>query len=80
MLNFIVENLQAFVNNFLGGSLKSYIKSEPIPAENDGPVTVVVGETFNDIVMDPTKDVLLEIYGKKEGRKKKKVACVLQLF
>jgi len=62
--SFSVENLQSFVNKFLDGSLKAYIKSDPIPAENDGPVTVVVGESFNDIVMDPTKDVLLEIYGK----------------
>jgi hypothetical protein len=47
----VVENLQAFVNDFLGGKLKSYIKSEAIPASNNGPVSVVVGETFNDIVM-----------------------------
>jgi hypothetical protein len=29
--------------------------------QNDGPLTVVVAETFNEVVMDPTKDVLLMV-------------------
>jgi len=46
-----VENLSKFVGEYLAGHLKPHIKSEPVPASNDGPVTVVVGENFNDVVL-----------------------------
>jgi len=46
----------------LAGRIESYIKSEPIPESNDGPVKVVVGRNYQDIVLDETKDVLLEAY------------------
>jgi len=29
---------------------------------NNGPVSVVVGSTFEELVMDPSKDVLIEFY------------------
>lgn len=44
------------------GNLKPVIKSQPIPKSNDGPVKVVVGKSFDDIVMDTSKDVLIELY------------------
>jgi len=58
---FSVENLKEFINDFVAGKIKPYIKSQPVPQQNDA-VKIVVGETFNDIVMDPTKDVLFEMY------------------
>ena len=36
--------------------------SAPEPENNDGPLVEVVGTTVDSIVMDPTKDVLLEVY------------------
>lgn len=60
--DFSVDALEKFATQFKNGELKPYIKSEPIPEPNDGPVKVVVGENFNDIVNDPTKDVLIEFY------------------
>lgn len=33
-----------------------------MPKKNTGPVTVVVGKTFEDIVLDFKKDVLIELY------------------
>ena len=35
-----VENLEKFVNDFLDGKIKPYLKSEPIPEDNSGPVKV----------------------------------------
>ena len=37
---FSVDALNNFVNEFKDGKLKPYIKSEPIPEDNDGPVKV----------------------------------------
>ncbi|KAL0582567.1 Protein disulfide-isomerase A4 [Plecturocebus cupreus] len=41
---------------------KPVIKFQPVPKNNKGPVKFVVGKTFNSIVMDPKKDVLIEFY------------------
>jgi len=68
---FNVQNLQSFVNDYINKKLKPYIKSQPVPESNNGPVTVVVGETFNDIVMDESKDVLIELYAPWCGHCKK---------
>lgn len=38
------------------------MKSEEIPADNSAPVKVVVGKQFDEIVLDETKDVLVEFY------------------
>jgi len=67
---FSVENLEQFVEEFLAGKIKPHIKSEPIPTQ-EGPVTVVVGETFKNIVLDTTKDVLIELYAPWCGHCKK---------
>jgi protein disulfide-isomerase A1 len=56
------KNIAAWVKTFLDGTLAPTIKSEEIPAENNGPVKVVVAKTFDQIVNDKTKDVLLEFY------------------
>jgi len=56
------ESMKKFVSDYLAGLLEPYIKSAPIPETNDEAVTVVVGKTFNDIVLDPTKDVMIELY------------------
>ena len=56
------DALQAWAEGIADGSIKPHLKSEAIPENNDGPVTVVVGKTFNDIVKSGKKDVLLEIY------------------
>lgn len=57
-----LENLKAFGEDFLDDKLKAFYKSDPIPEHNDGDVTIVVGNNFDDIVLDESKDVLLEIY------------------
>lgn len=51
-----------FVDKFSSGNLKPSIKSEAIPEKQDGPVTVVVANNYEEIVMDDKKDVLIEFY------------------
>lgn len=57
-----VEAVEKFARDLVAGNLEQYLKSEPIPDNNDEPVKVVVAKNFNDIVNDETKDVLLEAY------------------
>ncbi|CBZ55755.1 putative protein disulfide-isomerase [Neospora caninum Liverpool] len=56
------ENLKNFVTGYLDGSLAPYLRSEPVPAEeeNQGVLKVVVGSTFNELVLQTDKDVLVE--------------------
>jgi len=56
------QALKEHFEGFLAGTIQPTLKSQPEPTENDGPVTVVVGTTFESIVMDDTKDVLVEFY------------------
>lgn len=54
--------VKEFIKKLKAGEVEAYIKSEPIPETNDEAVKVVVGKTFDEIVNDPTKDVLIEFY------------------
>jgi len=54
--------LERFLEDYFDGKLKKYLKSEPIPENNDGPVKVIVAENFDAIVNDDSKDVLIEFY------------------
>lgn len=56
------ESVKAHLDAYLAGELKPSFKSAPVPESNDGPVTVVVGKNFDKVVLDESKDVLLEIY------------------
>jgi protein disulfide-isomerase A1 len=51
-----------FVNDFTDGKLRPHMKSAAAPESNDGPVKVVVGTQFHEIVMDETKDVFVKYY------------------
>jgi len=55
------DTFGTFLGQYLDGEVEPFIKSEPIP-EDDGPVTTVVGKNFDEVVMDETKDVLIEFY------------------
>ncbi|KAE8692924.1 Protein disulfide isomerase-like 1-4 [Hibiscus syriacus] len=58
-----LDKIKAFGEDFLEDKLKPFYKSDPIPETNDGDVKIVVGNNFNDIVLDESKDVLLESDG-----------------
>ncbi|KAG5124614.1 hypothetical protein JHK82_031351 [Glycine max] len=57
-----IDTITAFGNDFLEDKLKPFLKSDPVPESNDGDVKIVVGNNFDEIVLDESKDVLLEIY------------------
>jgi len=61
VLEMTVEKLTKFVDNVLNGDGDHLHKSEEIPEKNDGPVTIIVGDTFDEIVMDGSKDVFLKL-------------------
>lgn len=56
------KTVGAFVAEFDSGTLKPSIKSEPIPENQDGPVTVIVAHNYDEIVLNNEKDVLVEFY------------------
>lgn len=60
--DFSVENLQSFVTDLEEGALEPYIKSEPVPTSNDGPVKVAVAKNFAEVVTNNGKDTLIEFY------------------
>jgi len=55
------DTLGEFLSDFKNGKAKPFIKSKPVP-KKQGNVVEVVGKTFNDIVMDESKDILIEFY------------------
>ncbi|KAG2215096.1 hypothetical protein INT46_002928 [Mucor plumbeus] len=56
------ENLEPFLQDYVDGKIKATVKSAEAPADNNGPVKVIVANEFVDIVLDKSKDVFLEVY------------------
>ncbi|XP_046846984.1 protein disulfide-isomerase A4-like isoform X2 [Xenia sp. Carnegie-2017] len=59
---FSEDSLRDFLDSYKNNELEPVIKSQPVPKGKSGPVQVVVGSNFEEIVMDQTKDVLIELY------------------
>lgn len=59
---FSVEVFEDFLKKMKAGELEAYLKSEPIPDNNDKPVVVAVGKNFDDVVLNNDKDTLIEFY------------------
>ncbi|XP_077600193.1 protein disulfide-isomerase A3-like [Stigmatopora nigra] len=55
-------SLARFLEQYFASRLKRYIKSEPVPDRNAGAVQVVVAESFDAVVNQPDKDVLVLFY------------------
>jgi len=56
------ESVKEWLQQVVEGTAKAFLKSEPVPENNNGPVTILVGKNFGEIVNDNTKDVLVEYY------------------
>eukprot|EP00163_Fabomonas_tropica_P013916 TRINITY_DN2553_c0_g2_i1.p1 TRINITY_DN2553_c0_g2~~TRINITY_DN2553_c0_g2_i1.p1 ORF type:complete len:636 (+),score=282.36 TRINITY_DN2553_c0_g2_i1:57-1964(+) len=66
-----LAGLDKFIDDFNNGKAQQAFKSEPLPADNSGPVTTLVAKNFNDIVYDQERDVLVEFYAPWCGHCKK---------
>ncbi len=58
---FTAADIAQFVKEAIEGKALPWVKSEPVPSSNDAPVKILVGQTVADIVLDNTKDVLVEV-------------------
>jgi len=56
------DSFAKFIDGVLTGKIAPTVKSEPEPTDNNEPVKVVVGTSFERLVMDDTKDVFVEFY------------------
>merc|ERR1719181_1155542 len=65
------DGIKAWIAEIEAGKIVAKIKSEPLPEENNGPVTVIVGENLEQECFQEKKDVLLEIYAPWCGHCKK---------
>jgi len=55
-------SLESFVEDFKENRLQATLKSEDPPAEDEGPVKSIVAKTWQRIVWEDEKDVLVEFY------------------
>jgi len=65
-----VAAITQFVDDVKAGTIAPHLKSAE-PEANDGPLTVVVGKNFKELVLDETKDVLVKYYAPWCGHCKK---------
>ena len=56
------DNIIKFVESFVAGKLEPSYRSEEIPEKEEGATKTVVYKNWKSIIMDETKDVLLELY------------------
>ncbi|CAA7013418.1 unnamed protein product [Microthlaspi erraticum] len=60
--NVEADQIESWMKDFKDGKVAAHKKSQPIPAENNEPVKVVVAETLDEIVINSGKNVLIEFY------------------
>lgn len=66
-----VDAIGAWVDEFKNGNLSPFLKSAEIPETQEGPVHVVVGKSYDQVVRDSSKDVLVKYYAPWCGHCKK---------
>ena len=57
------DNMKAFVQSYLDGSLKPHLLSDDVPEDWDkNPVKILVSSNFDSVAFNKDKDVLVEFY------------------
>eukprot|EP00741_Cyanophora_paradoxa_P018201 tig00021038_g17574.t1 len=54
--------LTKFVEGMVAGELQPTLKSEPVPTKQEGPVKVLVGQTFEKEIKESPNDIFVEFY------------------
>ena len=54
--------IREVVDDFLAGTLESSIKSDPVPTTQEGPVTNVVTDSYEEIIINNERDVIVLYY------------------
>ena len=57
-----LEELEDFLDDYELGKIEKFIKSEPIPEINPGPVYKVVAKTFNEEIINNDLDIFVKYY------------------
>ncbi|GAB4842231.1 protein disulfide isomerase-like [Ancistrocladus abbreviatus] len=56
------SKIQEFCSGLLEGTVSPYFKSQPIPDNTDASIQVVVGKTFDSLILSSLKNILLEVH------------------
>ncbi|KAK6912066.1 hypothetical protein RJ641_024159 [Dillenia turbinata] len=56
------NNIEEFCVGLSHGTVSPYYKSQPIPENTEGSIQIVVGKTFEELVLKSPKNVLLEVH------------------
>jgi hypothetical protein len=51
--------LKNFVKRYKDGQLKRFFRSAGAPKDNSGPIKIIVSKTYEQMVLDPTKEVFV---------------------
>jgi len=73
------EALEKFIEDFQEGKLEPYVKSQDIPEKQEDGVYNVVAKTFDEVVLDKSKDVLLLFYAPWCGHCKKLAPTYIEI-
>eukprot|EP00002_Diphylleia_rotans_P036622 TRINITY_DN808_c0_g1_i1.p1 TRINITY_DN808_c0_g1~~TRINITY_DN808_c0_g1_i1.p1 ORF type:complete len:498 (-),score=115.39 TRINITY_DN808_c0_g1_i1:230-1723(-) len=57
------DSISNWLSEYLLGRIEPHVRSEQIPEQNDDePVTIVVGDSYEDVVINSDSDVFVEFY------------------
>ncbi|CAK9174601.1 unnamed protein product [Ilex paraguariensis] len=56
------KNIEEFCLGLVQSTFSPYYKSQPIPENKDASIQIIVGKTFDDLVLRSPKNILLEVH------------------
>jgi len=61
-MEYTTENVKTWLNDFVAGKLTRFLKSEPVPTEQNEPVRIIVGNSVASEVLNSSNDVFILFY------------------